>query len=236
MAPGRRVGGSWCASCRRIVASANDRMMVPSYRRASPDREGARPGARAAGRVSRKRRAARRERAESSRERAPHHDRGRTDDARGVDALPGRRPAAAELRRPLRPLEDRCRHRARGLSPADADHRAALGVPGAAHRRPPHGARRLGPADRLDAGLRIRAERCRARPRARGAGLRGRHHVGGVDGVVVGQHAARAPLARGRHRHGPVLDRSGDRARCRLVRARHVARARVHVPRGSPPR
>ena len=43
MAPGRRVGGSWCASCRRFVASANDRLIVHPYRRALPHHEGARP-------------------------------------------------------------------------------------------------------------------------------------------------------------------------------------------------
>ena len=68
---------------------------------------------------------------------------------------------------------------------------------------------------------------------ARGAaGLRGGHHVGRLDGLALGEHAARPPAARIRHRHGPLLHGSGDRAGRRLVRARHLAAARVLVPRG----
>ena len=131
----RRLGaeseGRGARAAGACVTSANDRMSVQPHRRASPRPAGARP--------VRPRMPA--ERAESSRERAAHHDRGRPDDARGVDALPGRRAAAPELRRALRPLEDGRGGRARRLSAADAHHRPALGLPHAALRRAPHGAR-----------------------------------------------------------------------------------------------
>ena len=78
----------------------------------------------------------------------------------------------------------------------------------------------------------LRPERRRARPRARAPGQRRRHHLGGLDGVAVGQHAARTPGARVRHRHGPVLDGRGDRAGRRLVRPRHLAAARLQCLAG----
>ncbi len=64
------------------------------------------------------------------------------------------------------------------------------------------------------------------------AGLRGGHHMGRLHGLALGEHAQRPPAARVRHRHGPLLHGSGDRAGRRLVRPRHLAPARVLVPRG----